>query len=675
MAEQQGGRRLDIQGLRAIASLLVASYHIWFGNVSGGVDVFFAVGGYLLAMSLLREIERTGGVHVPKTIWRNMKRLFPMSALVLLVCGTIAVIAAGPLGFERVLTDIFASATYWQNWRLAADATDYVAAGHDKSAFQHYWAMGAQGQFTWGVMIIAGVFALGAKRMRDKRQVFGWLLLAIAIASFVYALVRLAQDPVPTYYDTFARAWELALGGFAALVLTRIPLNGIVRAIMGIVGLGLVLTAGQLPPEWLQPGWVTFYPVVGALLILLAGEGDQSSPVARLLQLKPLVWLGGISYGLYLWHWPVMKGFIAAFPVQGQQIDVFEGTLILGVSILLSWGSYRLIALLHGSRAKPRRPILALAMPVIAVAAAAGILIAPAIQRDAIVDREQHVPVASDADALAEAVSAAAAEPSAPAPGAIVGEDGRSAEWLVDDCLTVEADDVARCFYDDSASDQEVWLVGDSQAVTWAPALRSALDGAADLQLLGRSMCPFTHGTIVEAQIGDFAQTCEAHASMVLDLAAERLPDVVVIAYGGWWVGNGYEDRPADTGEQLAAGTMTYVEQLHELGIATLWLDGPPPAPDPAVCLEAHVVGGDLAACSFSLQEAQIERHRTLGDALAAGGVAIGNTLPWFCDVEAAVCPLIVDGVPTWNDSTHMGASGSIMRGAAVADSLLPLLE
>ena len=68
MAAQTKDRRLDIQGLRAIASLLVASYHIWFGNVSGGVDVFFAIGGYLLAMSLMREVERSGGVHVPKAL-------------------------------------------------------------------------------------------------------------------------------------------------------------------------------------------------------------------------------------------------------------------------------------------------------------------------------------------------------------------------------------------------------------------------------------------------------------------------------------------------------------------------------------------------------------------------------------------------------------------------------
>ncbi|WP_343920730.1 acyltransferase, partial [Agrococcus citreus] len=424
MAAQTKDRRLDIQGLRAIASLLVASYHIWFGNVSGGVDVFFAIGGYLLAMSLLRELERTGGVHVPKALWRNAQRLFPMAVIVLVIAGSIALVVSGPLGMDRVMTDILASATYWENWRLAADATDYVAAGHDKSAFQHFWAMGAQGQFTAMCIIAAGLFGLAVKawRIRDARLGFGIVLGVAAVASFVYALVQLSVDPVPTYYDTFARTWELALGGFAALVLTRIPLHRVARIIMGVLGLALVLTAGLLPPEWQQPGWVTLYPVAGALLILLAGEGDQGAPVTRLLRLRPLVWIGGISYGLYLWHWPVLKGFIAFFPNAGLEIDALEGALILAVSIALSYGSYRLIALLHRPRAAreveapspaaepaevaPRparrgRPVLAYALPVVAVLSAVGVVVAPMVQRTAIAEAAAVHPVAADADELA----------------------------------------------------------------------------------------------------------------------------------------------------------------------------------------------------------------------------------------------------------------------------------
>lgn len=697
MAAQTKDRRLDIQGLRAIASLLVASYHIWFGNVSGGVDVFFAIGGYLLAMSLLRELERTGGVQVPKALWRTAQRLFPMAVIVLVVAGTIALIFSGPLGMDRVMTDILASATYWENWRLAADATDYVAAGHDKSAFQHFWAMGAQGQFTAMCIIAAGLFGLAfrASRMRDARLGFGIVLGVAAVASFVYALVQLSIDPVPTYYDTFARTWELALGGFAALILTRIPLHRIARIVMGVVGLALVLSAGLLPPEWQQPGWVTLYPVGGALLILLAGEGDQTAPVTRLLRWKPLVWIGGISYGLYLWHWPVLKGFVAFFPNAGLEVDLLEGAIILALSIGLAYGSYRLIAWLHRPRTRGRRhahpdeepaevppqaarrgrPVLAYALPVVAAISAVGILVAPAVQRAAIAEAAATHPVAADAGELADWIADAVATPSAPAPGAVSGEDGRSAEWLVDECLTVGPDEQAGCRFDDSPSDREVWIVGDSQAVTWSPAVRGALGGAADVQLLGREMCPFSSGPAVEEQIGRFTRVCDAHAESVLALAEERRPELVIISYGAWWVGEGYEERADDTGEQLAAGTLAYTDRLHELGIRTLWLDSPPPGAEPGDCLEAHAAGTSLDVCEATLQDAQLQRHVVLDAALAEGGVDVVDTLGWFCDVDAMACPSIVQGVPTWVDRTHMGAAAAVMREQVVADAIAPLLD
>lgn len=685
MATQTSTRRDDIQGLRAIASLLVASYHIWIGTVSGGVDVFFAVGGYLLALSLLREIERTHRVDVPRTLWRNAKRLFPMAVLVLLIGGTVVLLASGPLATSRVLTDIFASATWWENWRLVGDATDYVAAGHDKSPFQHFWAMGVQGQYTALCIVAAGVFAwmLRPAWRGRARLAFGLLLGVVALASFLYAQYRLQGDPTPVYFDTFARAWELALGGFAALVVARIPLHRVVRAIMASVGLAMVLTAGLLPPEWLQPGWVSLYPVAGALLLMLAGHGADSGPVGRLLQWRGLVWLGGISYGLYLWHWPILKGFIALFPAAGAAVGPLEGMAILIVSIVISWLSYWVIVWVQRPRgAAPARPYLALAMPVVAATAVIGLLVAPAVQREAIAEAGREVQVVEDSDALVDLVIDAAETPSAPAADAIVGPDALAREWRDDLCYQVSRDRAPHCLYDDSPTDDEVWIVGDSQAVTWAPAVRAALDGAADLQLLGKSMCPFSSGEVVDRQLRpitvegpDFEVQCAEHNAMVMALAEERLPDVVVIANGAWWVGPGYEDRPADSGAQLAAGTLGYVEQLHELGISTMYLDAPPPVGDPADCLAAHRAGTSLEPCEFTLTPAHLERHAQLIEALRAGGVTTPDTLPWFCDVASMTCPLVVDGVPTWVDRSHMGVAGALMRQELVGEPLRELLE
>ncbi len=168
---------------------------------------------------------------------------------------------------------------------------------------------------------------------------------------------------------------------------------------------------------------------------------------------------------------------------------------------------------------------------------------------------------------------------------------------------------------------------------------------------------------------------CDAHAESVLELAEERRPELVVISYGAWWVGEGYEDRAADTGEQLAAGTLAYTDRLHDLGIRTLWLDSPPPGAEPGDCLEAHAAGTSLDACRATLQDAQLQRHVVLDAALAEGGVDVVDTIEWFCDVDAMTCPSIVQGVPTWVDRTHMGAAAAVMRERVVADAIAPLLD
>lgn len=665
-------RRPDIQGLRAIASLLIASYHVWFGNVSGGVDVFFALGGYLLASSLVRQLERTGRIDAPQQLWRMAKRLFPMAGIVLLVVGSSTLLTAGPLLVDRVAGDVLASATYWENWRLAASATAYVDAGHDKSSFQHFWAMSVQTQFSAvAIVLVAAIaLALGGRLKRRARIALAMLLAVVAVVSFAYATAQLALDPVPVYYDTFARAWELALGGFAALVLTRIPLSRLARAAMGLVGLALVLSAGLLPVEWAQPGLVSLWPVGGALLILLAGEGGSGGPVARVLSARPLVWLGGISYGVYLWHWPLLKGLLVVDPSQSAGVGPAQGVAVIAAAIALAWASTRLIAAVGSARTASARTAPALVLPLVASIAAFGVVFAPTVQERAIVGQASAVPQPADAHELKQWISEAIDAPM-PATAAVVGEAGHSAEWLVDGCVTVEVSLEEQCRYVDASSDgREVWLVGDSQAVTIALPVRKALAGVADVQLLGRALCPFSTSPVVREQLGDDAWVCEAQIARVLELAEQRRPELVVITYGAWWAGTGYEHLGDDVGHRLAEGTLELVQRLETLGIDSVWLDGPPPTPDIDGCMIAHASGAPLDSCSSRLQPAQLERHRQMLNVFDAAGADAIDTIEWYCDVERMACPLVVRGVPTWTDERHLGAAGAMQRLAVLVEEL-----
>ncbi|QUW18546.1 acyltransferase family protein [Agrococcus sp. Marseille-Q4369] len=669
-------RRLDVQGLRAIASLLVASYHVWFGNVSGGVDAFFAIGGFLLATSLAGEIERTGSIDVPRQLRRTLQRLLPMAGIVVLVVGVAMVLSVGPMRLVDAIRDILAAATFTENWRLAASATAYVDAGHDKSALQHFWAMGVQGQFTVLLIAIAGGLALLlGRRARDGgKAALAAFLGVTVVASWAYARWRLAADPVPVYYDTFARAWELALGGFAALVLTRIPLGPVVRALLAGIGLGLLLTAGLLPEEWTQPGPVSLWPVAGALLILLAGHGGDGGPVAALLRWRPLVWLGGISYGVYLWHWPLLKGLIALDPSQSEQVGVLQGAVVIVTAIALSWCSAHLIRKAAAASRRLARDAVQLLVPAIAAAAVVALLVVPVVQKRVIADQSTAVPAAASAWELERWIADAVSTPPALSIGEI-GAAGQPSEWVIDGCTTVAVGREDDCHYDggDSA-EREVWLLGDSHAVGLAQPLRAALRGTADLQLLGRAGCPFTDAPDVREHKGRDAAACEEHIDRVMALAEERRPDLAVITYGAWWAGTGFEHLSDGVGVRLAEGTLALAERLHALGIETVWLDAPPPASLAAIerCLAAHAAEQPTDLCSVPLEPGQLERHRQMVEVLRSGSIDVVETIGWYCDVERMLCPLIVNGVPTWTDDLHLAAAAGMQRVAVLAGELWP---
>ncbi|PPF38640.1 acyltransferase family protein [Pseudoclavibacter sp. AY1H1] len=678
--------RSDIQGLRAIASLLVASFHIWFGTVSGGVDLFFVLGGFLLATTLVGELERRGSIRAWQYVKRTATRLFPMAGLVLIVVSAVLLMTESPLSFQRNVTDIFAAATYWENWRLAGDATDYISAGHDKSAVQHFWAMSVQGQAT--LLLLAFVLILGAiaklAKWRVRRVATAGLALLTA-ASLIYALNGVASDPVPTYYSTWARLWEFGIGAVAALVMTRIHLPKTVRALLGSLGLALVLTAGLLPSEWPYPGLIALYPVGGALLVLISGASGELSGGNRLLTWRPLVWLGGFSYGLYLSSWPILKLFVELFPERSEPVSFLDGLLLLAVSIAVAWAMSRFLAFLGRVRnpvaqvdsTAPRwkrnpRLLTSVSVPLIAIVAFVGVQLAPGLRQEAIADLGPGQTVTSEQQ-LSLAITEALLEPTALNGEAVSGWDALGPEWSVNGCLTVTDDNRANCRYAPEDADQdsgeELWIVGDSQAVSWAPGVRAAVGDETTVQLLGKSMCPFTQGAALDRS-GDMKDECAAHNNWVMELAAADRPDTVIISYGGWWVGEQFGDLAWNKGTTLGEGSVELVRELTEMGIDVIWLDAVTPANSLDACLAASTRQQAEESCTSAFGPEFVERRDHQAEQMAAGGAAVVRTSDWFCDVELGLCPLVVAGISVHSDPTHVGREYSVFLADVIAQGL-----
>ena len=338
-------RRADIEGLRAVAALLVAVYHIWFGTVSGGVDVFLLLTGFLITGSLVRSMERDGRIAYGAFLAKLVKRLFPAGAVVLgaVLVGTYLFLPRSR--WIDLIAEVQASALYYGNWHLALGSVDYMADNTSASPVQHFWSLAIQGQFylLWPIIItIAALvaFRFGLSTRRTALVAVGTVLAG----SFSYSLWITTYDPVWAYFDTGARLWELALGGVLALVISHLRLPRALRDVAGWVGLVALVSCGMVIGDADFPGHMSLWPTLAAVLIIVAGAGDEEPgrlSANRLLGLRPLTRLGGHAYTLFLWHWPIL---VFHLEITDQvRPTPSGGFLVLGISFVAAIATSRLV--------------------------------------------------------------------------------------------------------------------------------------------------------------------------------------------------------------------------------------------------------------------------------------------------------------------------------------------
>ena len=204
----------EIQGLRAIAVLLVLIFHVWPESIPGGyvgVDVFFVISGSLITGGLLRELERDGHLRLAAFYARRARRLLPAAALVLVVtlAGSLLILPASR--WEPIAHEVVASSIYVQNWWLASSAVDYWGADNAASPLQHFWSLSIEEQFYlfWPVaMLMAAGLPFFVLSLRVRLALVMGLVFLVSIAASVWLT---PTNPEQAYFFTHTRAWELAL--------------------------------------------------------------------------------------------------------------------------------------------------------------------------------------------------------------------------------------------------------------------------------------------------------------------------------------------------------------------------------------------------------------------------------------------------------------------------------
>ncbi|OBI84286.1 acyltransferase family protein [Mycobacterium sp. E740] len=486
--------RLDLDGLRGVAIALVALFHVWFGRVSGGVDVFLALSGFFFGGRLLRTAMTPGASLSPTPeVTRLIRRLLPALVVVLAASAVLTILIQPQTRWETFADQSLASLGYFQNWELASSASNYLRAGEAVSPLQHIWSMSVQGQFYIGFLAVIFLSALLFRRIfrRHMRLAFVVLLTALTIASFVYAIFAHDTDQATAYYNSFARAWELLLGALIGALVPHLRWPMWLRTTAAVVALAAILACGAvIDGVKAFPGPWALVPVGATMLFILSAANRVADPHTdgrmplpnRLLATAPFVSLGAMAYSLYLWHWPLLIFWLS---YSGHARATFlEGAVVLLVSGVLAWLTTRYVEnpLRYRSAPAPvavaprrrRRPTVVLGS-VVALLGVALTVTSFTWREHVLVQRtngEELLALSPQDYPGAAALLARARVPKLPMRPTVLEAKNDLPETTEDGCISdFDNVDVINCAYGDTNAKRTIALAGGSHAEHWITAL------------------------------------------------------------------------------------------------------------------------------------------------------------------------------------------------------------
>ena len=681
----RSGFRKDIQGLRAVAVLLVALDHARVGPFTGGfvgVDVFFVISGFLITSLLVAEVDREGKLSLVGFYARRARRILPAATVV-----TVATLVAGVWFLSGVQALAVAKDAIWAtffaaNVRFAEIGTDYFSAEVAPSPLQHYWSLAVEEQFylAWPLLVLALAW-LGRRRGWGVRRLLVPVLLLIIAGSLALSIALTHSDRVSAYYSTPARAWELGLGALIACWASRIRRRpSALLALASWVGLGAVLTAAFAFEETTAfPGIAVGLPVVGTALLLGGGLGPGRWGPQFLLAAAPMRVIGDWSYSFYLWHWPALIVTAAVWKTPSG----WSGAAVLAVALALAGVSYHLVENpVRRAHAFKRRAswglvlyptALALTLPMAAFADHA--VRDRATGDGAAITVSAPIPAPDLQPALVRA-SVRAARAGAPIP-AVLHPDPLALDQAIPDlggCAYFDLVDRPLCPRGDLDGDKTMVLIGDSHARQWIPALDdiAAASGYTAYYLV-REGCPAADLTPVKASGDGLAVECTEFQDWARAQVEQLQPDLVLLAtdaneagfegLDGSWV-----TSDEDQAELLRTGLVAEISAIrrHAASVVVL-LDPPGVEPDSGECLTSR--GATLLGCMSAPDSRSLQMIAATRAAAVLTSVQYVDPEKWFCWHEQ--CPSVVGDLITMRDREHISADYA----AHLAPSLARALE
>lgn len=329
--------RPDIDGLRAVAVLAVVFNHAgltWLPGGFAGVDVFFVISGYLITRILMQDIQ-DNRFSLVTFYTRRARRILPALFVMILACFVAGWFMLPPNTFEILAKSAIAALFFVSNIWFWRSSGDYFGTSAEFNPLLHTWSLAVEEQFYLVFPLL--LWAL----VRQPRHIWILVIATASLMSFALSLWATTAEPVASFYLAPTRAWELGLG--VLLALGAFPVLRHQAAVSTVATTGLVLIIASfvfLTESASFPGMGALAPCLGATFVIWAGLHGQS-PVFRLLSRPPMIWIGLLSYSLYLWHWPVLVG--ARHLSDSSVLSAEIAALCVLLSILLAWASLHLV--------------------------------------------------------------------------------------------------------------------------------------------------------------------------------------------------------------------------------------------------------------------------------------------------------------------------------------------
>lgn len=660
-------KRMDIQGLRAVAVGIVLLYHAeipWIPGGFVGVDVFFVISGFLITGGIVKELTRDGKLSLLGFYSRRIARILPAS--VLAVAGTLVLtwLLLPETRWVQIGQDALGGLLYYINWQFAADSVDYLAQGQAPSPFQHFWSLAVEEQFyiIWPLllMVVTWICIKTGARLQNGLVI---ALAAVALPSLVWS-VYLTGISSTAYFVTTTRMWELAIGAGLAIMLPRTSAGPrILSVVVGWLGLAAIVAAALTYTSSLPfPSYTALLPTLGAAAVIWAGPNAGKGGPTAVLGLTPMRWIGDLSYSLYLWHWPLL---VIAAALWGD-LSPLGRLLVVGFAFLPAWLSLVLIERpLHESMKASTSKVYPFQNGFLLTGAAAAgamllILAVPPTPPPSAVSFTPKTVVGAE-------VRLVGAETLLGMPGADLADNNSSR--IIPDVLRaaqdlhlvhrngcmqpVESAEAKQCDFGDASGTKTIAVVGDSHAAMLLPGFQRLADEKGwKLITYSKGACPWIE-TSINYQGRPFDK-CSDWVSGVTQGLQSAKPDVIVSATSRYLTNDSVVDSAEVSQQKLVDGMRKTWAPFLEQGIPVISVRDTPrpgvPVPD---CVASH--RDALEQCAMDPDRVLAPNPPEVAAAEGLEGVTVMDLTDAFC--FSGTCPAVIGGVIVYRDDNHLTAT------------------